>query len=887
MANYDAYPSKIEIKGKTFDLCTLDFETFYSKTYSLRLSAYNTTQYIRSPEFKAHGLGLIYRGSYHWIRHDDIPFTLSCIPWETTAAVMHNALFDAGVLAERYNVFPGFHIDSAAMSRLYWGNGEKHTLDALAKRHQLEGKVRAKNLANTQGIYDLTPELFNALGEYCEDDCMQTLHCFTQMYSGVPDTELKLIDLTTRLFTRSPLVVNIALAKEEEHFQRDRKTMMVSRSQVLKEDLMSNPKFAELLKDLGVDPPMKTSARTGKETYAFASNDPGFVALLEHENPIVAELAEARSIVKSTLHESRAARMIKCGEAGKNLPVGLTYAAAKTHRWGGTNKLNLQNLPRVAYLPNGKPDPNSARLRRAIEAPDGYVIVVSDLSQIEVRVLAWWCGQTDLLDDFAHKVDIYKKMASRIFDRPPELVTKTQRFIGKVCLAHDTPVLTDSGYKPIQEITLSDRLWDGVEWVSHEGIVFNGIKEVITHDSITGTKDHWCVSQSGNPIQIGRAASTLDRFLRTATPDGKTIRVNPNCIPQHPAEKRIPVRRSNLPRVRNNQTDQFRQPTQWKIGEFLRKRSQTFGEQAITTPLRCSPATLQQSEQSYLPLLWRERNSIQLPDSYCDGGICSESIGASYRGNRPHKQRRSLRTGKLALRHTSRASVKFTAVVAPVYDIVNAGPRSCFTAGDGCLVYNCTLGLGYGMGAYKLCVTLTSGAMGQAVLTTQDEAQTYVTLYRNTYPAIPRGWKIAGAMLDAMCYGGSITHQGVTATKNKLSFPNGTIIHYKGIHWDTESENYVYFSKAGRVKIYGALLVENIIQKLARDVIGEQLIAIDETIPEAQIVMTTHDEISVVTKQELADSVLDKLYVCMKQPPAWMPGVPLDAEGGWAKEYSK
>jgi DNA polymerase len=184
---------------------------------------------------------------------------------------------------------------------------------------------------------------------------------------------------------------------------------------------MSNPKFAELLLALGVQPPMKTSVTTGKQTYAFAKTDEGFLALLEHEDPRVQTLVSARLGTKSTIEESRTERFINIANRGA-MPVPLRYYAAHTGRWGGDDKLNLQNLPR------------KSQLKKAIVAPEGYLLIDSDSSQIEARMLAWLAGQDDLVDAFEKGQDVYKIMASAIYRKPVNDVSDDERFVGKTTI---------------------------------------------------------------------------------------------------------------------------------------------------------------------------------------------------------------------------------------------------------------------------------------------------------------------------------------------------------------------------------------------------------------------------------------------------------------------
>ena len=164
---------------------------------------------------------------------------------------------------------------------------------------------------------------------------------------------------------------------------------------------MSNPQFAELLEAQGVIPPVKTSPTTGKETLAFAKTDEAFQVLKEHENPVVQILVSARLGVKSTIEETRTERFIGIGNRGP-LPIPLKYYAAHTGRWGGADKINMQNLPRGSILKN------------AMLAPQGYTFLDCDSSQIEARTLAWLSEQFNLLDAFSEGLDVYKIMASMI-----------------------------------------------------------------------------------------------------------------------------------------------------------------------------------------------------------------------------------------------------------------------------------------------------------------------------------------------------------------------------------------------------------------------------------------------------------------------------------------
>jgi DNA polymerase len=239
------------------------------------------------------------------------------------------------------------------------------------------------------------------------------------MADDFPPTELRLIDLTVRMFTDPVLRLDKNMLVDHLLWEKQRKDELLEN--FAKDDLMSNNKFADILVAYGIEPPMKTSPTTGKQTYAFSKTDEAFKALLEHANPQIQALVGARLGTKSTIEETRTARFIGIAERGA-LPVPLRYYAAHTGRWGGDDKLNLQNLQR------------NSPLKKCILAPDGYTMIDSDSSQIEARTLAWLAEQNDLVEAFDRGEDVYKIMASAIYGKNVSEITKDERFVGKTTI---------------------------------------------------------------------------------------------------------------------------------------------------------------------------------------------------------------------------------------------------------------------------------------------------------------------------------------------------------------------------------------------------------------------------------------------------------------------
>ena len=412
----------VEIDGKSYEMVTLDFETYYAKDYTLS-GKLNTSEYIRDDRFHAHGVGIkIKNGKTLWYTGKNIRLALNEIDWSKSALVGHNVAFDGFICSDVYGVKPAFYIDTLAMARAAHGHHTRHDLDTIAKLHGFGGKTKRSALVDTKGKQQLTKAEEMALGGYCVDDVDDTYGVFWALYDQIPDAELQLIDITVKMFCDPVLLVDLPRVEAELEKELGGKAQALKRAGVDVDDLMSNEKFAELLRGVGANPPMKVSPSTGKQTYAFAKSDLDFQDLLLDPNPKVVALAEARLKVKSTIGETRAIRFLEAGKGGKPLPILLNYSGAHTHRWSGGNKMNLQNLKR------------GGELRRSILAPKGYSIVVADSAQIEARVLAWLAGQLDIVNAFANKQDVYKMMASAIYDTPVEDITSEQRFIGKICV---------------------------------------------------------------------------------------------------------------------------------------------------------------------------------------------------------------------------------------------------------------------------------------------------------------------------------------------------------------------------------------------------------------------------------------------------------------------
>tara|TARA_R110002126_G_scaffold89013_10_gene212982 strand:- start:2391 stop:4220 length:1830 start_codon:yes stop_codon:yes gene_type:complete len=409
------------------DLITIDFETYYDRDFSL--SKLTTEEYVRDHQFEVIGVGIkVNNEGTEWASgtHEQLKRYLHTFNWAESMVLAHNTLFDGAILSWVFDIHPRVYTDTLCIARALHGVEVGGSLRALSERYQIG--IKGTEVLNALGKRraDFSEQDLALYGDYCINDVELTYKLFNIfLKKGFPKQELMIIDMTLRMFTEPFLELDIGLLEQHLEDTRERKDQLLEDAGVSKEDLMSNPKFAAVLEGLGVKPPMKISLRTGKETFAFAKNDEEFKALVDHEDDRVQAAVAARLGTKSTLEETRTQRFIDISKRG-TLPVPVRYYAAHTGRWGGDDKINMQNLP--SRGPNGK------KLKRSILAPEGHTLIDCDSSQIEARVLAWLAGQDDITQSFANDEDVYKVMASRIYGVAEDEITKDQRFVGKTTI---------------------------------------------------------------------------------------------------------------------------------------------------------------------------------------------------------------------------------------------------------------------------------------------------------------------------------------------------------------------------------------------------------------------------------------------------------------------
>jgi len=484
----------------------LDFETYWSEDFTL--SKMTAESYIRDPRFEVIGVAFAYPGEQPQWHSGDLDYmrsVLHALPWDDIFVVGHNmSMFDSLILTEVIGVRPAAYGCTLQLARCL--NGSKtpdgknisNALGALAKMYGLpiekgDEVIHARNKRRM----DFTPAELAAYGHYCVKDTLLAGMLWDRLMPKFPKSELFLASTVTKMWAEPRLVLDGPLLAAMGIEIAERKAALLGQVADMlgvgatmdqaermfhtQKLLRSDAKFAELLQSYDVDVPMKRSPKKrdaegrAMEVFAFAKTDEAMTNLLEYDecedetfNEAVQSLAAARLGTKSTMAESRVARLHGISIRGP-LTVPLEYGKTLTDRLAGGGKLNMQNLnqtkPITKRTPNGSlimtpggwsrlfkraPDMSQVMdterrvwatqdchvvgLRDTILAPPGYKLVVADLSNIELRMCHYLCGERETMDALRRGEDLYCNFASRFFGREVTKADKKERQHGKVAM---------------------------------------------------------------------------------------------------------------------------------------------------------------------------------------------------------------------------------------------------------------------------------------------------------------------------------------------------------------------------------------------------------------------------------------------------------------------
>lgn len=211
----------------------------------------------------------------------------------------------------------------------------------------------------------------------------------------------------------------------------------------------------------------------------------------------------------------------------------------------------------------------------------------------------------------------------------------------------------------------------------------------------------------------------------------------------------------------------------------------------------------------------------------------------------------------------------------------------------------CVLALGFGMGAFRLKQTLAWGLMAPPIYLPLEVCAGFVHTYRAASRNVEGFWETMSQAIGDMCEGEEGDHKCLAWRKDKVLLPDGMVLHYPGVdavvakrplgpmfpgRFERKIIDASYGAFKGRSKLYGGLMTENVVQALERVIMAEQLVRIAERY---RVVMMSHDEIVYLAPVRAAQAAMEFGMEVIRTRPSWGPDLPLDAEGGFAENYSK
>lgn len=681
-------------------------------------------------------------------------------------------------------------------------------------------------------------------------------------------------------------------------------------------------------------------------------------------------LSIRQKISKSSIKKYDAMRMAACHDS-RIRGMFQFYGAARTGRFAG-RIVQLQNLPR-----NSMPDLDLARnmvldgdlealemcyddvqdvlsqlIRTALEAPPGKRFIVADFSAIEARVIAWLAGEEWEMKAFAEGKDIYCATASAMFGVPvvKHGVNGELRQKGKVavlaCLAEGQLVLTDKGLIPIEKVTKDMKVWDGQQFVHHDGVIYKGERKVITYEGLTATPDHlvW-IEGNDRPVHFIEAAQSGAHLLRSGF-DRTPIRVGKNnffgkryvgkrhrpyvltqCTGcgrvqwtllynltsgrskgcQHCSQpRRVPLwlyqrimwekqRCENLKNTHykdyGGRGIKFKFPSVLAAGLWVMQNlgipeNKKLELDRVDNNGNYEPGNLRWVTRSQNCLNQRKTVLTEFQQEYwpyAKKDSTKQIVSGRNQGtNHPGWAESGTRKAKELAQHTK---------TARVYDIKDAGPNHRFTV-SGKLVHNC--GYGGGIGALK---AMGADKMGL----TDDELQTVVRKWREASPHIVKLWAdVENAAMNAVS-GIPTTikqkslHFHVEDDALYIELPSGRHLVYLHPHLGQNrfgSDAILYTglggskTTAGRwgtLETYGGKLSENLVQAIARDC----LCAAMKRLTDAGYKICAHIHDEVILEMPEGKGSLDDAVQIMCQNEAWNDGLVMNADGFEAKYYQK
>ena len=372
---------------------TLDFETFFSKDYSL--SDLSIIEYICDDRFEFSGLGVFESTEAFYDPENcgfweppKIQFAIDFLQrnhgknLEGCTLVGQNLMFDAMILHEKFGITPKYTIDTLNLAR-HEDSRRPNGLGKLCEYYPI-GVQKGDNTW-TKGLRwsDMSPTQQNKHAEYCRGDIIATTKLFRFLLPKLtnPSVELPLQQHTLEMFLIPQFEFNFNLAEDIMSEMADELDLALNKAEWIWKyktkkhteliEVIRSAQFVKALADVlpaGETVGMKVGKRGNIP--ALAQDDLFFQELLVHPVTIVRELALARKAAKSwPTWIKRVKSMRRQAELrGGKLACPLNYYGGHTGRDSGCQNVNMQNLPGRGRAGAGTPEVLQ-KIRNLLRAP--------------------------------------------------------------------------------------------------------------------------------------------------------------------------------------------------------------------------------------------------------------------------------------------------------------------------------------------------------------------------------------------------------------------------------------------------------------------------------------------------------------------------------------
>ena len=583
--------------------------------------------------------------------------------------------------------------------------------------------------------------------------------------------------------------------------------------------------------------------------------------------PRVAEVLQLKGNASlSSVAKHQAALKQRSGDG--RVRGAFRFYGAHTGREAGRG-IQPQNLPRyeasdadrrrLLFGAAGRDAPRIAKgtVRSSLVPAKGHVFVVCDYNAIEARVLGAFAGEKWVEAEFRGAGKIYEATAETVLGVPKQRIIAARakceecgkceecavRQQAKVaCIAEGQLVLTDRGEVPIERVSRNDLVWDGVEWVRHDGAVCLGTKEVITHDGLTATPDHrvWCPSGDGAHVAFGDAADRGDGLVQSGS---------------------------------------GRRPVQ--VGDRYRDRAEVHQTQASRG---VRPGALRRVLPRVLVRLVEHQEGVA-PDRVEARVYDLLNAGPRHR----YTVQGRLVHNCLALGYAGGAGA-----------LVTMGAEG---AGIDCGNYKELHAQWLALGAPgKFHEWNRDAHHYPALLALRDAYRDNSPATVRFWKQCAMAWDLAAVTGSPSTWGQNECLQMVRDGRhNRLVLPSGRSIWYRFARSHADPENperidrRTFIGKSSgvghsRTDTHGGKLTENLTQAGARDVMFDLLMQIEQMTAggwPGRTVMHVHDEVVIETPERSADRVLQDTLGLMSTSPTWAPFLPVKGGGKIMERYGK